>query len=155
MTPSSIGLGTYLGATSTAADESYAAAARRFFELGGTTFDTAANYRSGRSERALGLVLPGLPRDSFFISTKAGYLPMSDGETKESPSAWFDRVLREPGILTDEDVVDGCHALTPRYLAHQLEVSRRALGLETIDLFHLHNPEQQLPALGAETFYAA
>ncbi|HET6331185.1 MAG TPA: aldo/keto reductase [Holophagaceae bacterium] len=154
MTPSSLGFGTYLGAPSAAADEGYAAAARRFFELGGTAFDTAANYRSGRSERALGSVLPGLPRGSFFISTKAGYLPMSDGETRESPGAWFDRVLRGPGILADDEVVDGCHALTPCYLAHQLEVSRRALGLETIDLFHLHNPEQQLPALGVEAFYA-
>ena len=151
--PSSIGLGTYLGAPSAAADEGYAAAARRFFELGGSVFDTAANYRHGRSERALGSVLPSLPRDSFFVSTKAGYLPMSDGETQESPAAWFDRVLRKPGILGDADVVDGCHAMTPAYLAHQLDVSRRALGLELIDLFHLHNPEQQLPALGAEAFY--
>ena len=158
MTPSSLstlGLGTYLGAPSAAADEGYAAAASRFFDLGGTVFDTAANYRNGRSERALGRVLPGLPRDAFFVSTKAGYLPMSDGETEERPAAWFDRVLRRPGILRDEEVVDGCHAMTPRYLEHQLEVSRRALGLETLDLFHLHNPEQQLPALGPERFYAA
>ncbi len=151
---SSLGLGTYLGAPSSAADAGYAEAARRFAELGGTVFDTAANYRNGRSERALGQVLPGLSRDAFFISTKAGYLPMSDGETQESPSAWFDRVLRRPGVLSDAEVVDGCHALTPRYLAHQLEVSRGALGVTTIDLFHLHNPEQQLPSLGAEAFYA-
>lgn len=153
--PSSLGLGTYLGAPSAAADEGYAAAARRFAELGGTAFDTAANYRAGRSERALGQALPRLPREAVFLSTKAGYLPMSDGETAESPRVWFDRVLRAPGILEDGDVVDGCHAMTPRYLAHQLEVSRRALGLETLDLFHLHNPEQQLPALGTERFYAA
>ncbi len=150
---SSLGLGTYLGAPSAEADEGYAAAARRFFELGGTVFDTAANYRMGRSERALGLVLPTLPRDAFFVSTKAGYLPMGDGVTDERPAAWFDRVLRKPGVLKDDEVVDGCHALTPRYLAHQLEASRRAMGLETIDLFHLHNPEQQLPALGAEAFH--
>lgn len=155
MTPSSLGLGTYLGAPSPGADEGYASAARHFAERGGTAFDAAANYRQGRSERVLGRVLPGLPRNSVFISTKAGYLPMSDGETKESPAAWFDRVLRGPGILTDGEVADGCHAMTPRYLAHQLEVSRRALGLETLDLFHLHNPEQQLPALGVEAFYGA
>lgn len=152
---SSLGLGTYLGAPTAAADAGYADAARRFFALGGTVFDTAANYRHGRSERALGRVLPGLPPQACFVSTKAGYLPMSDGETEESPAAWFDRVLRKPGILRDEEVVDGCHALTPRYLAHQLEVSRRALGLETVDLFHLHNPEQQLPALGPARFYDA
>ncbi len=150
---STLGLGTYLGAPGAEADDGYAAAARRFFELGGRVFDTAANYRAGHSERALGRVLPHLPRDAFFVSTKAGYLPMGDGVTDERPAAWFDRVLRKPGILSDDEVVDGCHALTPRYLAHQLEVSRQALALETVDLFHLHNPEQQLPALGAEAFY--
>ncbi|MBS1767215.1 MAG: aldo/keto reductase [Acidobacteria bacterium] len=157
MTPSlsSLGLGTYLGAPTPDADEGYAAAATRFFELGGTVFDTAANYRHGRSERALGRVLPSLPRETFFVSTKAGYLPMSDGEREERPAAWFDRVLRKPGILRDDEVVDGCHAMTPRYLEHQLEISRRALALETVDLFHLHNPEQQLPSLGPDRFYAA
>ncbi|HEU4952869.1 MAG TPA: aldo/keto reductase [Holophagaceae bacterium] len=153
--PSSLGLGTYLGRPDPAGDAGYEAAARRFLELGGTAFDTAANYRLGRSERALGRALAGAPRDRVFVSTKAGYLPMSDGETEESPAAWFDRVLRRPGILSDDDVVDGCHAMTPRYLAHQLEVSRRALDLETLDLFHLHNPEQQRPALGPERFEAA
>jgi len=44
--------------------------------------------------------------------------------------------------------------MTPRYLAHQLDLSREALGLETLDLFHLHNPEQQLAHWGPEVFYA-
>ncbi|WP_243323950.1 aldo/keto reductase [Geothrix sp. SG200] len=152
---SSLGLGTYLGEATSAADEGYAAAARAFFAAGGNVFDTAANYRGGRSERALGSAFAGLSREAFFVSTKAGYLPMGDGITEESPRAWFQRVLEGPGILSAEDVVDGCHAMTPRYLAHQLEVSRAALGVATVDLFHLHNPEQQLPHLGPEAFYAA
>ncbi|WP_243295569.1 aldo/keto reductase [Geothrix mesophila] len=152
---SSLGLGTYLGEATSAVDEGYAAAAHTFFAAGGNVFDTAANYRAGRSERALGSAFAGLPREAFFVSTKAGYLPMGDGLTDESPGAWFRRTLEGPGILSAEDVVDGCHAMTPRYLAHQLEVSRAALGVATVDLFHLHNPEQQLPHLGPEAFYAA
>ena len=155
MIPSSLGLGTYLGAASAEVSDRYASAAGRFFELGGTVFDTAANYRQGKSERALGQVLPSFPREAFFISTKAGYLPMSDGETQESPSAWFDRVLLNPGVLRPDEVVDDCHAMTPRYLAHQLEVSLKVLGLKKVDLFHLHNPEQQLPSLGPDRFYDA
>ncbi|WP_243288356.1 aldo/keto reductase [Geothrix terrae] len=151
---SSLGLGTYLGEATSAVDEGYVAAARTFFTAGGTVFDTAANYRAGRSERALGSAFAGLPREAFFVSTKAGYLPMGDGLTEESPRDWFRRTLEAPGILSAEDVVDGCHAMTPRYLAHQLEVSRAALGVEAVDLFHLHNPEQQLPHLGPEAFYA-
>ena len=151
---SSLGLGTYLGEATAAVDEGYIQAARAFLRAGGTAFDTAANYRGGRSERALGAALAGLPREGHFISTKAGYLPMGDGITAESPGAWFRRVLEGPGILSAGEVVDGCHALTPRYLAHQLELSRAALGVAALDLFHLHNPEQQLPHLGPEAFYA-
>jgi aryl-alcohol dehydrogenase-like predicted oxidoreductase len=151
---SSLGLGTYLGSASDATDAAYTEAAEAFLGLGGTVFDTAANYRNGRSERALGAAFRGLPRERFFVSTKAGYIPMPDGDPEEGPRAWFHRVLESPGILSVDDLVDGCHAMTPKYLAHQLEVSRQALGLETIDLFHLHNPEQQLAHLGSEAFYA-
>jgi hypothetical protein len=66
--------------------------------------------------------------------------------------SYLQRVLARPGILSADEVVDGCHAMTPAYLSHQLDISRQALGLERIDLFHLHNPEQQRPALGPEGF---
>ena len=148
----SLGLGTYLGDPGAAVDQGYLAAGQAFLEAGGNVFDTAANYRGGRSERALGQLLAGRDRESFFISTKAGYLPMSDGRTEEDPRTWFRRVLEGPGVLGTEDVVDGCHALTPAYLAHQLEVSLAALGLAQVDLFHLHNPEQQRPVRGPKAF---
>jgi aryl-alcohol dehydrogenase-like predicted oxidoreductase len=154
MEPSSLGLGTYLGQDTDAADQAYTEAATAFHAAGGSVFDTAANYRGGRSERALGAAFRGLSRDAFFVSTKAGYIPMPEADPNEGPRAWFHRVLEAPGILTPEDLVDGCHAMTPRYLAHQLDLSRAALGLETLDLFHLHNPEQQLAHLGPEAFYA-
>lgn len=151
---SSLGLGTYLGPSTDAADAAYAVAARAFHAAGGTVFDTAANYRGGRSERALGAAFKGLAREAFFVSTKAGYIPMPEGDADEGPRAWFHRVLEGPGILSVDDLVDGCHALTPRYLSHQLDISLSALGLETLDLFHLHNPEQQLAHLGPDAFYA-
>jgi len=149
---SSVGLGTYLGAPDRATDEAYEAAALAFAGAGGNVFDTAANYRSGRSERALGAAFAALPRGSLFVSTKAGYLPMGDGRVEETPRAWFQRVLAGPGVLSADDVVDGCHAMTPRYLDHQLGVSLASLGVDRVDLFHLHNPEQQRPALGPDRF---
>ena len=150
-----IGLGTYLGAATDAVNEQYISAAREYLALGGNAFDTAANYRGGRSELALGRVFRDLPRESFFVSTKAGYLPMGDGATPESPRVWFQRVLSGPGILASDEVVDGCHAMTPRYLAHQAGVSLAALGVARLDVLHLHNPEHQLPALGREAFRTA
>ncbi len=149
---SSLGFGTYLGHPSPEADRAYTESALAFHALGGNVFDTAANYRHGHSEWALGAAFRSLPRDAFFISTKAGYLPMSDGSTEESPRAWFERVLTRPGILSPEEVVDGCHAMTPAYLEVQLHHSRTALGVDAVDLFHLHNPEHQRPHLGAAPF---
>jgi aryl-alcohol dehydrogenase-like predicted oxidoreductase len=148
----SLGLGTYLGDPGPATDRAYAEAFQAFLEAGGDVFDSAANYRGGNSERALGRVLPGQERDAFFISTKAGYLPMSDGATVEDARTWFSRVLETPGILSAKDVIDGCHALTPKYLAYQLDASLQALGLKHLDLFHLHNPEQQRPLRGPKAF---
>ena len=152
MQPSSLGLGTYLGSPDPAADARYVEAALAFFQTGGTVFDTAANYRGGQSERALGLAFAELPREAFFISTKAGYLPMGDGSTGESQHDWFRRVLAEPGILTPGEVLGGCHAMTPKYLSYQLDMSCGALCVSTLDLFHLHNPEHQRPELGPEAF---
>ncbi|HJW32669.1 MAG TPA: aldo/keto reductase [Holophagaceae bacterium] len=149
---SPLGLGTYLGDEGPEADARYAAAAIRFHALGGNAFDTAANYRGGRSERALGRAFERLARESTFVSTKAGYLPMGDGITEESPKAWFQRVLLGPGILRPEEVIDGCHSLAPRYLAHQLGVSLEAMGLGSVNLFHLHNPEHARPRLGPRIF---
>ena len=152
MEPTRLGLGTYLGEEDAVAQSGYVAAARRFHELGGGTFDTAANYRRGRSERALGEAFRGWEREGFFVSTKAGYLPMGDGLTEESPREWFERVLLKPGILAPEELVEGVHSLAPRYLRHQLGVSLDALGVAQVDLFHLHNPEHARPRLGPRVF---
>jgi len=48
--------------------------------------------------------------------------------------------------------VRGGHSLAPKFLAHQLAQSRTNLGLHTIDVYYLHNPEEQLLVLDRETF---
>jgi aryl-alcohol dehydrogenase-like predicted oxidoreductase len=44
------------------------------------------------------------------------------------------------------------HSMTPEFLADQIERSRINLGLETIDVFYLHNPETQLGFLTRAEF---
>jgi aryl-alcohol dehydrogenase-like predicted oxidoreductase len=46
--------------------------------------------------------------------------------------------------LRADEIVEGCHSLAPRFLEHQVERSRRNLGVACIDLYYLHNPETQL-----------
>jgi aryl-alcohol dehydrogenase-like predicted oxidoreductase len=50
-------------------------------------------------------------------------------------------------------LVQGSHCMTPRYLDAMIERSRANLGLETIDIYYLHNPESQLGAIGRDEFH--
>jgi aryl-alcohol dehydrogenase-like predicted oxidoreductase len=81
-------------------------------------------------------------RDEVFVATKGGYIPF-DGEMPRDQGAYYTETYLRPGIAKPDEVV-GMHCMAPRYLADQIERSRRNLGLETIDLYYLHNPESQL-----------
>lgn len=48
------------------------------------------------------------------------------------------------------DLVGGGHAITPEFLMDQLQRSMRNLGVQGIDYFYIHNPEQQLAAISPE-----
>ncbi len=146
---SSVGIGTYLGAEDTATDELYRDALTRALELGLNVVDTAVNYRHQRSERVIGQALSALigkgalRREEVVVATKGGFIPF-DGSMPTNPGAYFTETYLRPGIIRPDDVVAGCHCMTPAYLADQLERSRRNLGLETVDVYYVHNPETQL-----------
>jgi len=156
----SIGLGTYLGECTDEDDASYTAAVRRAVAGGINFLDTAINYRCQRSERAVGRALRALietrvaARDEIIVCTKGGYVPL-DGAPPESREAYQEYVEREfyaPGVMAPDDVVGGGHCLAPSYLAHQVARSRENLGVQTIDVYYLHNPEQQLDVLEPARF---
>jgi aryl-alcohol dehydrogenase-like predicted oxidoreductase len=154
---SSVGLGTYLGPDDEPTDAKYAATLHRALELGLNLIDTAVNYRAQRSERVIGAVLGdlvargGIRRDEVLVATKGGFIPF-DGSVPRDRSRYFLETYIKPGLLDPRDVVGGCHSLAPRYLADQLERSRANLGLETLDVYYLHNPEMQLEAVSRPEF---
>ena len=156
---SSIGLGTYLGEPDDAADREYTDAIVTALRSGINVLDTAINYRHQRSERNIGTALANLiaagelRRDQVFVSTKAGYLSF-DGNLPADPRSYFIREYVEPGILDPSQIAGGMHCMAPSFLENQIERSRRNLGLETIDLFYLHNPETQLGEIARDAFYA-
>lgn len=149
MTVSSVGLGTYLGPDDGATDAGYAAALARALSLGCNVVDTAVNYRFQRSERAVGRALAGLVsggkvrREEVVLATKGGFLPGESGHPG-GMRAWVEHELIRPGVIGPEDIVAGCHCMTPAYLRHQLATSRRNLGVERVDVYYVHNPETQL-----------
>src|SRR5687767_14341423 len=149
---SSVALGTYLGESDDVTDALYADAARSAIANGVNTIDTAINYRCQRSERVVGRVLQELigegvvRRDEVVLCTKAGYVPL-DGDppaSREHYEAYLKRDYFDSGILSPGDLVGGGHAMTPAFLLDQLHRSMRNLGVQGIDSFYIHNPEQQL-----------
>jgi aryl-alcohol dehydrogenase-like predicted oxidoreductase len=163
LTVSSLGLGTYLGECDDAEDGRYTATVIAAVGKGVNLLDTAINYRCQRSERAIGEAVRVLTsrgdikRDEIVVCTKGGYIPLerTPPATKEGYRGFLDSEYYAPGIMQPEDVVSGGHCLTPKYLSDQIERSRRNLGLAFIDVYYLHNPEQQLDVLARPKFLDA
>jgi aryl-alcohol dehydrogenase-like predicted oxidoreductase len=157
LTVSSVGIGTYLGPADEATDRSYQAAVVRALELGLNVIDTASNYRHQRSERAVGRGLIEatergiVRRDELVVASKAGFLPF-DGARPADPRRYIQEAFIDAGLMEWDDVVAGCHSLAPKYLREQIEQSRRNLGLRSIDVYYLHNPEMQLEEVPRDRF---
>jgi aryl-alcohol dehydrogenase-like predicted oxidoreductase len=155
---SSIGMGTYLGEPDADTDQRYTEAALAAMASGVNVLDAAINYRFQRSERSTGAALKqainsgNIQRDELLLCTKAGYLTY-DGTVPADPRRYFLDEYLDTGIIPREELVGGMHCMAPGYLRNQLERSRRNLGVETIDVFYVHNPEQQLAEVPKETFH--
>jgi aryl-alcohol dehydrogenase-like predicted oxidoreductase len=154
---SSLGMGTKPGVPGGVDDLLYRSAIARALEGGINVFDTALSYRQQTSERALGRALRRgfieklAARDEVFVISKCGYLAV-DAESVIEPRRYLVRAYLDSGLADPDEVVNGVHVLTPRFVAAELEKSRRNLGLETIDLYLLEDPELTLAARGPSGF---
>jgi aryl-alcohol dehydrogenase-like predicted oxidoreductase len=155
LTLSSIGIGTYLGECDDAEDECYADTVAGALASGVNVLDTAINYRCQRSERAVGsgieraLAAGTVTRDQMVVCTKGGYVPLDDAPppSREHYRDYLKREFFDTGVLTPDDIVAGGHSMSPNFLRYTIARSRRNLGLRTLDVFLLHNPEQQASVL--------
>lgn len=155
---SSLGIGTYLGECDDTDDERYAATIARAIASGVNLIDTAINYRCQRSERAAGTAIQRaiatgeVDRESLVVCSKGGYIPLADTPpvSREAYRAYLERTFFETGVLDPDDVVAGGHSLAPSFLRYLIARSRQNLGVRTIDVYYLHNPEQQAAAHTAQ-----
>lgn len=154
---SSIGIGTYLGESDDATDAAYEEALRAALLGGINLIDTAVNYRFQRSEQVIGRVLAQLVasgsvrREEIVLATKGGYITFP-GAMPPNPRQWFEDTYVKTGIIRAEDLVEGSHCMAPGWLDAMIELSRANLGVETIDIYYLHNPESQLAAVSRDEF---
>lgn len=135
---SSIGIGSYLGHPDEATDRLYEEALKAAVRSGVNVIDSAINYREQRSERSFGKALAELfksgefKREELILCTKGGFLP-------ENPDPYL-----KTGLIKEEELAAGCHCISPEYLEDQLQKSLANLGVSTLDIYYLHNPETQL-----------
>ncbi|OON71317.1 aldo/keto reductase [Streptomyces tsukubensis] len=96
-------------------------------------FDTAPHYGVGLSEERVGRFLAGKPRDSYVLSTKVGRL-----------------LIPYEGPAEDVQGVDGFHGTPKRTrvtdysgdgIRRSLDESLTRLGLDRVDIVHIHDPD--------------
>jgi len=90
-------------------------------------FDTAPLYGHGLSERRLGAALRGRPREDLVVATKVGWalLPGEDPET----------------IFAAAPALHPVRDYSPDAVRRGIDTSLSRLGLERIDVLHVHDPD--------------
>lgn len=86
------------------------------YQNGVRLFDTAPLYGLGVSEERVGKALRGLPRSSYVISTKVGRVLKAD-------RSGYDFDYSRNGVL------------------RSLETSLQRLGMDYVDILHIHDPD--------------
>lgn len=131
LTVTQLGLGTApLGNMfRTVAEEAARATVDRAWELGLRFFDTAPLYGHGLSESRVGQALRERPRDEYVIATKVGrVLRPHRGPAPET-------------IFADTPPLLPVFDFTERGTLRSFEQSLDRLGLERIDVLHVHDPD--------------
>lgn len=136
----------------------YAEAIKTALRHGIHFIDTAINYRYQMSEREIGEALSEMiqsgeiKREEVIIASKGGFIPL-DFPFPENPYGWIQETVLKSGLASAEEIIIDQHCISPEYLRWSCEQSLKNLGLDTIDIFFLHNPETQLGYVDQETFY--
>lgn len=118
--------------------------------------DTASNYRYGQSEKEIGEALVELgdevKREELIICSKGGFIQL-DYPFPENPYTWIKENVVEAGLAKEDDIELDQHCMTPDFLEWSCKRSIENIGVDSLDIYYLHNPEMQILKLGKKDFY--
>jgi D-threo-aldose 1-dehydrogenase len=109
-------------------DDDAQAVVQRALDRGLTYLDTAPQYGHGTAERRVGEVLREVPRTSFVLSTKVGWLIEEAADAQGS-------------IFADAPPSRAVFDFSRDGVLRSLEQSLDRLGLDRVDLVYLHDPD--------------
>ncbi|WP_373073064.1 aldo/keto reductase [Sulfurimonas sp.] len=134
----------------------YIEAVKQAIRSGINLIDTASNYRYGQSEKEIGEALVELgdevKREELIICSKGGFIQL-DFPFPENPYTWIKENITDAGLATEDEIELDQHCMTPDYLEWSCRRSLENLGVESLDIYYLHNPEMQILKLGKKDFY--
>ena len=99
-------------------------------DLGLNLFDTAPLYGSGKSEERLGRALRDVPRDAYVLASKVGRLLVASDDDERDGSIFDNPPPFKPVFDFSYDGV-----------MRSLEESLKRLGVDRIDILHIHDPD--------------
>ena len=149
---SEVGIGTYLGELDDETDRRYFETIKLGVERGINVVDTAINYRYMKSERVVGRVAEEVGRDRLFISTKGGYVPF-DADAGEDPKVFFEENFLKTGLIDPNEMTPQGHYLGGGFIEWCFEKSLDNMKTNYVDVYFIHNPEEQLLFTEKERFY--
>ena len=111
-------------------DEQAVQVVHRAFDLGLNLLDTAPLYGAGKSENRLGLALKGVPRENYVLASKVGRILIpADGENNER------------GIFDNPPPFKPVFDFSYDGVMRSFEDSLERLGVDRIDILHIHDPD--------------
>ena len=110
-------------------DDQAVSVVHRALSLGLNLLDTAPLYGAGKSEIRLGQALVGVPRDSYVLASKVGRV-LVPTEQDQQVGAFKDPAPYQPVFDFSYDGV-----------MRSFEDSLKRLGVDRIDILHIHDPD--------------
>jgi D-threo-aldose 1-dehydrogenase len=138
-----IGLAPIGGLYRPVGDEQAIATVDRAWDRGLRLFDTAPLYGYGLSERRAGVSLSKRPREEFVLATKVGRLLEPGGA--DTQDIWPEAV--QTGVAPRFD-------FSYEAVRTSLESSLDRLGLDRVDVLHIHDPDDHYDEALAGTYRA-
>ncbi|WP_328495743.1 aldo/keto reductase [Streptomyces sp. NBC_00414] len=137
-----LGLASLGGLFEPVSDEQAAGVLDTAWDLGIRLYDTAPVYGYGRSETRTGAALAARPRDAYALCTKVG------------------RIIEPGGPDTQPIWADPPAGVGPRLdysyagVMRSVEESLERLGLDRVDVLHVHDPDEDFGTAVSEAYRA-
>lgn len=134
----------------------YIESVKQAIRSGINLIDTASNYRYGQSEKEIGIALDELgdevKREELIICSKGGFIQL-EYPFPSNPYEWIQTHILDKNLATKEEIELDQHCMSADFLEWSCKKSIKNLGVDSLDIYFLHNPEMQYLKLGEKKFY--